>query len=61
MQQQIKEINMNEYLIEYLDDDFSVNTKTVFGQSEDQVREQALKEHGSYGLISVKPYNKETN
>lgn len=54
---------MNEYLIEFLDDDydFKVSTKIVFGQSEDEVREQAYKEHGSYGLISVKPYNKETN
>jgi len=52
---------MNKYLIEYLNDDFSIGTKIVFGQSEDQVRKQAYKEYGSYGLISVKPYNKETN
>jgi hypothetical protein len=48
---------MKEYLIEYLDvdDDFSVKTKTVFGQSEDQIREQAYKEYGRYGVIFVKP------
>ncbi len=50
---------MKEYLVEYLDidDNFSVKTKTVFGQSEDQVRKQAYREYGSYGTISVKLVN----
>ena len=48
---------MKTYIIEYLDDNGNVKKKIVFGQTEDQVREQAYKEYGRYGTISVKPCN----